>query len=254
MEWYYYVAVVGIGLFAGFINTLAGGGSALSLPFLIFLGLPANVANGTNRIAILLQNVVAVREFRKGKALNIKDNLAICLSAVVGSILGAILAVGLNEFWMRRIIGAVLIMMLLLVIFKPNLWIKSQAGKVEEKPLWMNLLIFFVIGAYGGFIQVGVGFFLLAGLVLVNGLDLVRANAVKVLIVFCYTIFALSVFIWNKQVDFKLGLVLALGNMGGAWLGAKFAFKWGAEFIRWVLIIALVFSSARLFGLFEFLF
>ncbi|MBN1951632.1 MAG: sulfite exporter TauE/SafE family protein [Bacteroidales bacterium] len=247
MEWYLYLATVGIGLLAGFLNTLAGGGSAISLPFLIFLGLDANLANGTNRIAILLQNAVGSASFHQKKVLDHKKALPLAVASILGAIFGALIAVNLNEVLMRRIIGTVLIGMLFLVIFKPDIWIKSQAGKEGPKHRILSFIIFFFIGAYGGFIQVGIGFFLLAGLVLSERLDLLRSNAIKVFLVLAYTPLALLIFILNDQVDYKIGLILAVGNMLGAWFGSKVAVSWGPKFVRWVLIVALVGSSVRLF-------
>jgi uncharacterized membrane protein YfcA len=110
------------------------------------------------------------------------------------------------------------------------------------------LLVFFLIGVYGGFIQAGVGIFLLAGLVLAAGFELVRANAVKNLIVGCFTVFALAVFILNDQVDWEAGIVLAIGNMLGAWVAARMAVKRGASFVRWILIAVIVVSAAVLLG------
>jgi uncharacterized membrane protein YfcA len=249
MEWYFYPAVIAIGFLAGFINTLAGGGSAISLPFLIFLGLPVNVANGTNRIAVLLQNATATTSFAREKVMDFRKALSLSVASILGAIGGALIAVHLNEVLMRRMVGSVLIMMLLLVIFKPDIWIKSQAVKSCKRNTIISFIIFFFIGAYGGFIQVGTGFFLLAGLVLHERLNLLKANAIKVFLVLVYTPLALLVFILNKQVDYKLGLVLAIGNMLGAWTGSKVAVRWGPKFVRWVLIVALVFSSAKLLGI-----
>ncbi len=250
MEWYLYPAIIGIGVIAGFLNTLAGGGSALSLPMLIFTGLPANIANGTNRIAILLQTLVATTRFKKDKVLDVKGNLYLIIPAVIGAIPGAFLAVNLNEALMKIVIGCVLLIMLVIVLFKPDLWIKSRAGLITSKSQWINVVVFFCIGAYGGFIQVGIGFFLLSGLVLINGMDLLKSNTLKVLIVLLYTPFALIIFILNKQVDYTIGLTLAIGNMAGAWLGAKYAVKLGPKFIRYILIACLILATAKLWGLF----
>jgi uncharacterized membrane protein YfcA len=247
MEWYLYPAVVLVGFLAGFINTLAGGGSAISLPFLIFLGLPVNVANGTNRIAILLQNATGTASFAREKVLDFKSSIPLLLASIAGAIFGALIAINLNEVIMRRMVGTVLIIMLLLVIFKPDIWIRSQAGKTGSRNIMLSILIFFLIGAYGGFIQVGTGFFLLAGLVLYERFNLLKANAIKVLIILVYTPMALLIFILNDQVNYKLGLILAAGNMLGAWIGSKVAISWGPKFIRWVLIAALLFSALRLF-------
>ena len=250
MEWYLYPAVIGIGFLAGFINTLAGGGSALSLPFLIFLGLPVNVANGTNRIAILLQNAVATAGFAREKVLDVKKSYILVIASILGAILGAVIAINLNETLMRRMVGAVLVIVLLLVIFKPDLWLNPKQVIGKNSNPYISFIIFFLIGAYGGFIQIGTGFFLLAGLVLVEKMDLIRSNAMKVFLTLVYTPLALLVFILNKQVDYKWGLILALGNMLGAWAGTKVAVSWGTKFIRWVLIVALSGSALKLFGVF----
>ena len=115
------------------------------------------------------------------------------------------------------------------------------------KSPWLRNIIFFFLGIYGGFIQIGIGFFLLAGLVLGCGYDLLKANAIKLFIVLFYTIIALSIFIWNDLVDFKVGLILACGNMLGAWLGVRFSIKWGAKYIRYFLLVVLVIVAVRLF-------
>lgn len=249
-----YAAIVGVGIVAGFINTLAGSGSLLTLPLLMFLGLPANVANGTNRIAILLQNVVGVSSFRHQKVMKIKDGLQLGIPAVIGSLVGARIAVQVNDEIMSRIIGLLLVVMFFLIIFKPERWIKDQSEQVVEKPSWIQIFIFFLIGMYGGFIQAGVGFFLLAGLVIGAGLDLVRANAIKVLIVLLYTPFALGIFMYHKQVDYSLGLVLAIGNMIGAFIGSRVAVSWGPKFVRIILLLAILGSSLKLLGVFDLIF
>ena len=253
MEWYIIVAVIIVGFVAGFINTLAGSGSLLTLPLLMFLGLPANVANGTNRIAILLQNVVGVSSFKKKKVLDFKQGMWLGIPAVIGSIIGAQIAINLSDEIMQKTIGALLAFMLFIIVYKPDKWIKGKAGDMNTKPGALKIFIFFIIGVYGGFIQAGVGFFLLAGLVLGAGLDLVRANALKVFIVLLYTPLALFIFIINNQVDYKLGLILAVGNMLGAYVGAKATVSWGPKVVRYILIIAVFVSAIKLLGVFDIL-
>lgn len=250
MEWYLILALIGTGIAAGFINTTAGGGSMLTIPLLMFIGLPANVANGTNRIAILLQNVIGVQTFRKKKVLDLKTDYKLAVPAVLGSIFGALIAVEMNVDLLKKIIAGLMVVMLLIVVLKPDVWVKERAGLSLAKPTLLQYIIFFLIGVYGGFIQMGVGFLLLAGLVLGAGQNLVRANAIKVLIVLIYTIFSLGIFIYNKQVDMVAGLILAAGNMFGAWLGAHFTVKGGARYVRYVLIGAMVIVILNLFGVF----
>ncbi len=249
LTWWRILAVIGVGLAAGFINTLAGSGSLLTLPLLMFMGLPANVANGTNRIAILLQNVVGVSSFKRQKVLDLKQGLIIGLPAVAGSLLGARIAVSINDYIMEKAIGGLLILMFVLIISRPGRWLHSHESQPPLAVIY-QLVVFFLIGVYGGFIQAGVGFFLLAGLVLGSGFELVKANALKVFIVFLYTPFALAIFIWNNDVDYILGFTLAIGNMTGAFLGARVAVKWGAKAVRIFLLLALFFASLKLLGVF----
>ncbi len=253
MEWYTYILVVLAGVFAGFINVLAGSGSILVLALLIFLGLPATVANGTLRVAILMQNIVGVTRFKQQKVFNYKDGIALALPAVVGSIFGAIFAVNINEEMMEKTIGSVLLVLFFIVLYKPDAWLKGQAGKMGKRPSLIQYIIFFFIGFYGGFIQAGVGFFLLAGLVLGAGFDLVKANAIKIFIVLFYTCFALVVFIYNDQVDYKIGLILGLGNMIGAWFATKFAVSWGAKYVRYILMAVIIVASIKFLGVFNFI-
>lgn len=254
MDWYLVVAVVVAGFLAGFINTFAGSGSLLTLPLLMFLGLPANVANGTNRIAILLQNVVGVTSFKQQKVFEWKQGIWLAIPAIVGSLVGATVAVNLNEEVMTQTIGGLLIFMFLLIIFKPDLWIKGQARHIKTKPNLLLVIVFFAVGVYGGFIQAGVGFFLLASLVLGAGFDLVKANAIKLLIILLYSPFALAIFMYNNQVDYKLGFILAIGNMLGAFVATRFAVKWGPKFVRYILLVVLFVASIKLLGVVDFLF
>ncbi|HLF09735.1 MAG TPA: sulfite exporter TauE/SafE family protein [Gammaproteobacteria bacterium] len=240
-------AVPVTGFLAGFINTLAGSGSLITLPILILLGLPANVANGTNRVGVLLQNIVAVATFRKRGALETAGSWKLIVPTVLGSVLGAELAVDLDEALLRKTIGALMLVMLVVVSVQPGRWLAAHAaGKPGN--IWIQAPLFFAIGIYGGFIQAGVGILLLAGLVLGAGLTLVGANALKNLIVLIFTTAALIVFVVNGQVHWGLGLLLALGQGAGAWVAARLAIARGAKFVHWVLIAILVLSAIALLG------
>lgn len=248
MEWYLYLAVVGVGLVAGIINTLAAGGSLLTLPLLIFLGIPSTNANAINRIAILLQNIVAVRKFQNKKVLNLRQDYKLGIPAVIGSVIGAIIATRITAPAMDIALGAIMLVMFLVVLVNPGSWVKGKDGK-PPLPLWLQYVIFFFIGIYGGFIQAGVGFFLLTGLVLACGCDLVKANGIKVLIILLYTPIALVLFIIGGLLTWEyalIGLLLAVGNMAGAYIGVNIAVKWGAKFLRYMLLVAIFIASLRL--------
>lgn len=241
------------GFLAGFINTLAGSGSLITLPLLIFAGLPAPIANGTNRVAILFQNVVGVSGFHKQKILDVRGAMILGIPAFFGSIVGAQIAVNLDEALMRKAIGMVMIIMLVVILFRPKRWLQGDLQTMANVPNIWKLILFFLIGIYGGFIQAGVGIFLLAGLVLGIGYDLVRANAVKVGIVLVFTVAALSVFVLNGQVEWFVGLVLAIGNMLGAWIATRFAVEKGAIWVRRLLIAVIILSAASLLDIYAYL-
>ncbi len=249
MDWYYYPLLIAGGFACGFINILAGSGSLITLPILIFIGLPVNVANGTNRVAILFQNIVGVARFRQSKMLDLKHGLALAIPAVFGAIAGAQIAVNLNERAMEITIGGLMIVMLVTLFIKPKRWLEGKGGDIKSMGI-SQAAIFFLIGLYGGFIQAGVGIFLLAGLVLSAGYNLKFANPVKILIILCFTIFALIIFIINNQVRWDAGLILAVGNMAGAVVATKMAVQKGSEFIRVLLVIVLIATAAKMFGLF----
>ncbi len=252
MEWYLLVAVVLAGFAAGFINTLAGSGSLLTLPLLIYLGLPANVANGTNRVGILLQNVAGVVEFRRQKVLPLRVGLALAAPAVIGSLIGAGIAVNLDEQTMRRAIGAIMVLMLVIMMWRPERWLRGR-GEEAARLRWHDFLLLLLVGVYGGFIQAGVGILLLGALVLGAGYDLVRANAIKVLVVLAFTISALGVFLANGQVQWGVGLLLAIGSVSGAWVAARMAVRRGAGFVRWVVAVVIVASALDMLGVWRYL-
>ena len=242
------ITVIVAGFACGFINTLAGSGSLITLPLLIFLGLPATVANGTNRVAIVIQNIVAVTSFRAQKVLDIKPAARLAVPAVLGAIVGANIAVDMDALIMERFIGFLMLAMLPMILWKPSAWLKKQtigAKKINSMPIQAT---FFLIGVYGGFVQAGVGIFLLMGLVYAGQYNLVKGNAIKVFVVLCFTVFALGVFLINGYVDWKIGLTLAIGNGLGAMVASRLAVKRGEKFVRWVLLIVIVMSATKLLG------
>lgn len=248
MSWYIIAALIISGVFVGFINTLAGGGTIISLSLFMLLGLPANVANGTNRVAVILQNMTSVNEFRRKKVLDFGKANKLAIPTMIGAIIGAQIAADINEQIFRKAVAVVMLVMVYFILTKPSKWLKGTQH-LQEKPVsWFQMFIFFMIGIYGGFVQVGVGYFILAGVVLGAGYDLVKANAIKVWIVLLYTPLALIVFILNKQVRWDYGLIHSIGNIIGAYIASRFAVSWGAGFVRWVIIIVILVFSADLLG------
>jgi uncharacterized membrane protein YfcA len=252
MPWHMYLVGIAAGFLCGWINTLAGSGSLVTLPVLLAMGLPANVANGTNRIAIVLQNVVGTASFRQKQVLDTRGSLLLSIPTAAGSLVGAQIALNINEQMMRYTIGGLMIVMLVVVLIEPRRWLEGRPGGVRDGMDWKQAILFFGIGVYGGFIQAGIGIFLLAGLVLGAGYDLVRGNAVKVVIILLQSLVALIVFGLNGQVIWEIGILMALGTMPGAWVAAHMAVKRGAVFVRYVLVAVVIVSSLDLFGVLRF--
>lgn len=251
LQWFEYLFVVLAGFAAGYINTLAGSGSLITLSLMLFLGIPPTVANASNRVGVLFQTVSSAVSFQRQQVLDVRGSLFLAIPAVAGSIIGASLAADLNEALMRQAIGIVMLLMLVVILLRPKRWLEGTRSKFEGRPSIVQLITFFIIGIYGGFIQAGVGVFLLAGLVLGAGYNLVYANAVKTLIVLLFTIPALLIFMRNGQVDWFIGIALAIGNAAGGWFAAKMAVERGAVFVRYILIGVVVISAVRFLGILE---
>jgi len=243
------------GVAAGFMNTLGGGGSLLTLPMLIFLGSPAAVANGTNRIALMVQNIVAVSNFRRKGFFYPKLSLILGIPAILGSIIGARFAISIPEALFEKILAIVMIVVLLLILARPEKkFLKELKGEnLSTTRLIVSMLVFFCVGVYGGFIQAGVGFIVIVALTLITGMSLVKINSLKVFIILIYTCSSLVIFIIHGKVDWILGLTLAIGNALGAYLGSNFAVSKGDKWIRVFIVIAVLSMSAKLLGLFSFL-
>lgn len=230
------------GLAAGFINALAGGGSAITIPILTEI-VGVSVANGTNRIAILLANITAATGYQRGGAVPWRRVVKLIAPTVVGAAVGAWLATQVSADVMRRVFAFVLVLVAGSVLFRPGRWVEGHERDLGEP---RRSLIFLAIGFYGGFVQAGVGFLLLGGLVLGSGMDLVRGNAAKVVLILAYTPVALLFFASASQVDLQVGLVLSAGQMTGAWVGARLAILKGAAWIRWVLVVAAAVAAIRM--------
>lgn len=234
------------GVVAGFLNTVAGGGSIISLPFLIFLGLPAQVANGTNRVAMVVESWVAVWNFRRKGFFDWSLSLLFGIPAIVGSLIGAQIAINTPEGIFNKILGFVMLFILWLSI-RPS---KTKSGDSEVKLTTRKKVIgsigYFLIGIYGGFIHVGVGFIMIAFTSNLLGMSLVMINSVKALVTGLFLTISLVTFIVSGNVDWMVGLILAVGSGIGAWLGSNFAVSKGDVWIKRILVVTVVIMAGKL--------
>lgn len=245
-EWYHYVILVVTGFAVGFINTVAGGGSLLSLPVLIFLGLPPSVANGTNRVAIVIQTALATAGFKSKGVTTAPFNIYLGIAAFFGAIIGAYIAVDVKGETFNRILAGIMFAVVMIIIIKPKMKLAELQERTTGKYLWVGMAAFFLFGIYGGFINAGLGFIIILFLHYVNHMTLVRSNATKVAVVFIYTLAALAVFVINDKVDWQVGLVLAIGNGSGAWLASRVSVNKGDGFIKTFLIVMVLAMAVKL--------
>jgi len=239
--------LAGGGLVAGVVNTLAGGGSLLTVPLLVLVGLPGTVANGSNRVGILVQNGIAALGFRAQGVSGLRGSAPLLAPVAAGALLGAGAASQLPDALFERVFGVIM-----LVLLVPTLW-RPRALRAAETPgparRILAPLAFFGIGLYGGAFQAGVGLLLVFALSLA-GLDLVRANSVKVVVNFGLTLLALPVFLAAGQVAWPEALTLAAGYACGGAAGARLAVRGGERLIRPVLAVSVVALAGRMLGLY----
>ena len=240
MELWQAITLILVGTVAGFINVIAAGGSMITVPVMVFMGIPGPVANGTNRIAILAQNITAVITFfRKGYS-DFKLSLTLALCALPGAVAGAFIGTRLEGAWFNRTLAVIMLAIMVITATRKETQVNaSDEVEISRKRLVAGHLLMVVAGFYGGFIQIGVGFILIPILSRVLGLDLVRTNMHKVFIIGSYTTVALIVFISQVEILWILGICLAIGNSIGAWLGAHMTIRKGEKTIKLILNIVL---------------
>jgi len=245
-HWSSYLLLFGVGSVAGVLNVVAGGGSFLTLPVLIFLGLPPTLANGTNRVGVVLQNVGAVWSFRRHGLIDWSYLLWAALPAMVGAILGSWVALRVGDELFQRILAFLMIAVTLWTLWDPLKKMQLGAANSSQTPVVAVLAVgFFLSGVYGGFVQAGVGFVILATTSLA-GLDLVRGNAVKVLSVLCFGVVSLGMFAWQGQVDWWIGLALGTGMAMGGLVGVKLTVLKGHAWIKRVVTVTIIVFALRL--------
>jgi uncharacterized membrane protein YfcA len=230
------------GLFAGFVNALAGGGSLLTVPLLGLAGVEGLIANGTNRVAVLLATISTGVGFARGGYLDWRKTLPVLGPAMAGGTIGALVIANIEDLWFRRIFGVVMIPLLILSLRRskpdrtPTAW-----------PLWLSVAVFFVVGVYAGAIQAGVGLILL---LILNraGHDLVAGNAIKNYVIIGVSLIAVPIFLANDQVRWLPALVLSAGTMTGGYIGANSAVSGGERVIKPVLVVSVVILAGRMLG------
>ena len=235
-----------VGFIVGIINTLAGGGSLITLPLLIFLGLPPQVANGTNRIAILFYTSSATLGFRTKKVNTFPFSIYMGVSAMFGAVLGAKIAIDIDDFLFNRILAIIMIVVVLFIVFKPKYSYLKTFEKTTGKSLIISAVAFFFIGIYGGFINAGIGYIMMFFMSYFNKMSLIRVNAAKVTIALIYTIAAFLTFLISGMVDWEYGIALSIGSAFGAFFTSRYSVKKGEGIIKVVMLVMVFVMAAKL--------
>jgi uncharacterized membrane protein YfcA len=239
-------AIAAVGFVAGVVNSLAGGGSLLTVPLLVLFGLPGTLANGTNRIAVVVQSAVAAWRFRAEGVSGFSRSGPVLVPLLAGATIGALGVSRLDDASFERAFGVVMLLLLVPALFPPR---EREVHAPPEATSPATIATFFAIGVYGGAFQAGVGLLLVLALAR-TGYDLVMANAVKVVAVAAFTTIAAAIFVANDQVVWGPALVLSLGTSTGAAVGARVAVRGGEKVIRPVLALAVVALAGKMLGLY----
>ena len=248
--------LIGVGIFVGFVNTLAGMATALSYALFMAMGMPINVANGTTRVGVLAQFAVSSVMFKKSGYLDTKLATKVGIPVAIGSLAGAQAAAVLNPSVMEIAMGVMLPIMAIMLLYSQHRRSKADASSTANSTTRSTasstaaaaaksqafsaakFIAFMFIGAYGGFTHAGVGILIIFGSFYLLGLDILRANGIKQFAVVIYTPIALTIFILHGQVNWPVALIYSIGNVTGAILASRYAVKWGAKAVNYIIAIA----------------
>lgn len=245
------VLILGIlflsGLAAGFIDSIAGGGGLISLPMLLTVGVPPQVALGTNKLQGTFGVLTSSFHFiRRGKV-NLRDCRVGIVATFLGAVAGAVFVQRLDPAFIGRIVPFLLLLVLVYTVFTKNLGVEDQRPKMASIPFFV--LFGLLLGFYDGFFGPGTGSFWTALLLFALGYNMTKAIGVTRVMNLTSNVVALAVFIIGGNVNIAAGLVMAAGQVIGARIGANMAITRGVAFIRPVFIAVVMVTVLRLFYL-----
>jgi uncharacterized protein len=247
LYWWHFPIFFAIGMAVSFCNAIAGGGSMLSLPMLLFFGADVDYANGTNRFAVLLGLGGTLSKFNKEGYLKDRSILLFGIPALLGSVTGTYLVLDLDEGYFRIILALVILFVTIFIFNKNKL---SQHSLFETfSPaggMAVKFIAVFIAGLYGGFVQVGLGYVLIFFYTIAFGKDLVSTNAMKAITALFVIISSVVMFMYNGTVSYVLGMVMGMGNFLGGYLGSLYQIRYGEKWVQRFLLVMGVVMSAKL--------
>lgn len=219
------------GIAVSFINSIAGGGSALSLPIFLFLGLPVDICNGTNRLGILFGNLSSSKKLHKSGEFEFSSIKPFIIPLALGSFIGGNLVIGISEFHFKLLLISVLVFSVIQMLIK----LKKRDDSPKHSTVKMGI-VFFLVGLYGGFIQAGMGFVLIMVLSWMGFKKSTQINGMKSTLAIGLVLLGVLPFIFEGQVNYKMALFFGIGTSLGGWLGGFFQTKVKEGLIRYFTI------------------
>lgn len=240
------ILILIVGLFAGIVNTIVGGGSLISVPLLIFSGLPAHIAIGTNRFAMIFNTGIAAIDYHKKVKYEIRMLIIPTLFASIGSVIGANIVLQFNEILLEYVIAIFMIIMGCIIFYKKELGLRKETMLVTQKKYYFIVLLSFVLGVYGGFYGAGVSTMFTFLFVSVFGISFLKSAGITRFVVTTLSVIAVPIFLLNSKIDFLYGGLLAVSFILGAKIGVRLALKAGNLWIRRFMIFLVAISSITL--------
>jgi uncharacterized membrane protein YfcA len=239
-----YLLLFATGLCAGFVDSIAGGGGLIALPVLFSVGLPPQMALGTNKLQGSFGALAASYNYIRKGVVKFNENLSGVLFTLIGAALGAWAIQLMQAGFIERLIPGLLLIVFLYTLFMKNLDVGTG------NPRMPNLLFYLIfglgLGFYDGFFGPGTGSFWTAALLIVMGMDMKKASGITRIMNFISNVVALSVFVMGGNVIYSIGLCMAAGQVIGARAGSSLAIRKGAKFIRPVFLTVVFLTILRL--------
>lgn len=228
-------------LFAGFVNAIAGGGTLITFPILIALGIPPVAANVTNTTALVPGLIGGIWAQRKDFSLQKWRILRLLPITIIGGLFGGFLLLNCSETYFSALVPYLILSATALLIIQPTLkkWLNTRLPHSENSKIRHTLIfILLIISAiYGGYFGAGLGIILMAILGLSYNNSLVTINVLKQALAFSINLSAFIFFIFSDQIIWHLALIMLIGAISGGYIGGKVVNKMNSNILRWIIII-----------------
>jgi len=235
------------GFLGGLLNTVASSGTAVTLPAMIFIGLSPQVANATNRVALLVGFIMATYKYHKAGLVDWKRGMQLAPMIIIGTIVGTLFVGKLNDTQVKQMLVFALLVSISLIILKPNTF-KDTNSSLGIKPINLGIIITtFLIGIWGGLIVLDIGTFMLIAFSLQQGMNLQQANVQKAIQMLFVAGVSLIIFQSNSKVDWQAALFLSVGSVAGSYIGTKFTIN--PELKKWIYRFLLIIIGFEVFKL-----